>query len=94
MPQQTRVMKNVLGTSTTLTDDFLDSMREVVDPPADLVAVDMCQGDDYKVFADLVKNHQVWEDDGSPSRKLPEDSRGASDWRVARRRATGGSWRG
>ena len=72
MPQQTRVMKNVLGTSTTLTDDFLDSLREVVDPPADLVAVDMCQGDDYKVFADLVKNHQVWEDDGSPSRKLPE----------------------
>ncbi len=75
MPQQTRLMKNVLGTSTTLNDAFLDSMREVVDPPADMVAVTMCEGGAHKVFADLVKNHEVWEDDGSPSRKLPEDVR-------------------
>jgi hypothetical protein len=75
MPQQTALMKNVLGTSTTLTDAYLDSMREVTDPPADRVAVTMCEGGGYKVFADLVKNHQVWEDDGSPSRKLPEDVR-------------------
>ena len=68
-------MKNVLGTSTTLSDAYLDSMREVTDPPADLVAVTMCEGGGYKVFADLVKNHQVWEDDGSPSRRLPEDVR-------------------
>jgi hypothetical protein len=31
-------MKNVLATSTTLDDAFLDSMREVVDPPADVLA--------------------------------------------------------
>ena len=56
-----------------MSDAYLDSMREVADPPADLVAVTMCEGDGYKVFADLVKKHQVWDDDGSPSRKLPED---------------------
>src|SRR5918993_3173429 len=75
MPQQTRLMKNVLGTSTTLDDAFLNRMRELVDPPADQVAVAMCEGGAYKVFADLVKKHQVWEDDGSPSRKLPEEVR-------------------
>ena len=75
MPQQSRVMNNVLGTSTTLDPAYLDSMREVVDPPADLVAVAMCEGSGFRVFADLVKNHQVWEEDGSPSRKLPEDVR-------------------
>jgi hypothetical protein len=72
MPQQTRLMKNVLGTSTMLDDAFLESMREVVDPPADLIAEAMCQGGAHRIFADLVKNHQVWEDDGSASRKLPE----------------------
>jgi hypothetical protein len=75
MSQQPRLMKNVLGTSTTLSDAYLDSMREVTDTPADLVAIAMCEGGGYKVFADLVKQHQVWEDDGSPSRKLPEDVR-------------------
>ena len=75
MPQQPSVMKNVLGTSTPLDVAFLDRMREVVDPPADLVAVTMCQGDAYKVFADLVRNRAVWDDDGEPSRKLPQDVR-------------------
>ena len=68
-------MKNVLGTSTSLDVAFLDSMREVVDPPADRVAVTMCEGDAYKVFADLVKKRAVWDDDGAPSRKLPEHLR-------------------
>ncbi len=75
MPQQASVMKNVRGGTTTLDAAFLDSMREVVDPPADLVAVAMCQGTAYRIFADLVRNHQVWEDDGAPSRKLPEEVR-------------------
>ena len=75
MSQQTRLMKNVLGASTTLDDTFLDSMRELVDPPADQVAVAMCEGGAYKVFADLVKEHEVWEDDASPSRRLPEEVR-------------------
>ena len=75
MPQQPPVMKNVLGTSTPLDAAFLDSMREVVDPPADRVAVTMCEGDAYKVFADLVKKRAVWDDDGAPSRKLPEHLR-------------------
>jgi hypothetical protein len=72
---QTRIMKNVLGSSTTLDDAFLNAMREVVDPPADKVAEVMYQGNAFRVFADLVKNHQVWDDDGAPSRKLPEDVR-------------------
>ena len=72
MTQQIAQMKNVLGTSTSLDPAFLDSMREVVDPPADLVAVAMCEGDAYRTFAELVRNHQVWEDDGSPSRRLPD----------------------
>ncbi len=75
MSQQTRLMKNVLGTSTSLDDTFLDSMRELVDPPADQVAAAMCEGGAYRIFADLVKKHEVWEDDGSPSRKLPEEVR-------------------
>ena len=44
MPQQPPVMKNVLGTSTPLDVAFLDSMREVVDPPADLRRGDDVRG--------------------------------------------------
>ena len=74
MPQQTRVMQNVLGTSTTLDEAFLDSMREVVDPPADLLAVELCEGGEYKIFADLIRKHRVWEDDGSPVRHAARGS--------------------
>jgi hypothetical protein len=75
MPQQTRVMQNVLGTSTTLDEAFLERMREVVDPPADELAVELCEGGAYKIFADLIRKHRVWEDDGSPSAMLPESLR-------------------
>jgi hypothetical protein len=75
MTQQDRLMKNVLGASTTLDVAFLDGLRAVVDPPADLVALTMCQAGAHKLFAELVKNHQVWEADGQPSRRLPDDVR-------------------
>jgi hypothetical protein len=35
----------------------------------------MCEGGAYKIFAGLVRNHEVWEDDGSPSVKLPQEVR-------------------
>jgi len=68
-------MKNVKGTITDLSDSFLDAMRRVQDPPADAVAVDMVIRGDYALFADLVRQHKVWEADGEPSLQLPDDVR-------------------
>jgi hypothetical protein len=68
-------MKNVLGSETPLTDAYLDRMREVVDPPADAVAASLCDRGAHRLVADLIKNRQMWEADGEPSRLLPEDIR-------------------
>jgi hypothetical protein len=65
-------MQNVLGTTTTLDLPFLESLRLEVDPPADRVATLMHDGGAVAVFADLVRDHSVWEADGTPSRRLPE----------------------
>jgi hypothetical protein len=68
-------VKNVLGTETTLNDTYLDGMREIQDPPADQVALGMVTRGDHVLFADLVRKHQVWEVDGQPCVRLPEDVR-------------------
>jgi hypothetical protein len=68
-------MRNVLGTETVLNYAFLDRMREVVDPPADAVAESLCDRGAHRLVADLIKNRQMWEPDGEPSRQLPEDIR-------------------
>ena len=68
-------MKNVLGTDTLLSDALLDRMRETVDPPADAVAESLCDRGAHRLVADLIKNRQMWDQDGEPSRLLPEDVR-------------------
>jgi hypothetical protein len=68
-------MKNVLGSETTLSDAFLDRMRETTDPPADAVAASLCERGAHRLVAELIKNRQMWEADGEPSRLLPEDIR-------------------
>jgi hypothetical protein len=68
-------MRNVLGTETVLNHAFLERMREAVDPPADAVAEALCDRGAHRVVADLIKNRQMWEPDGEPSRLLPEDIR-------------------
>jgi hypothetical protein len=68
-------MKNVLGTETALTDAFLDEMRGAADPPADEVATALCDRGAHRLVADLIKHRQMWDQDGEPSRLLPEDIR-------------------
>jgi len=68
-------MRNVLGTETTLDNAFLDGMRQIQDPPADAVAVGMVTRGDHALFAELVRQHKVWEVDGSPCLRLPADVR-------------------
>ena len=69
-------MKNVLGTETVLSGAFLDQMRETIDPPADAVAASLCDRGAHRLVGELIKNRQMWESDGEPSRLLPEDIRG------------------
>jgi hypothetical protein len=68
-------MKNVLGQQVELSDAFLDRMRETVDPPADAVATSLVERGAHRLVADLIKNRQMWDADGAPSRLLPEDIR-------------------
>lgn len=68
-------MKNVLGQETALTDEFLDRMRETVDPSGDAVASALVERDAHRLVADLIKKRQMWDADGAPSRLLPEDIR-------------------
>jgi hypothetical protein len=66
-------------------------MRETVDPPADAVAASLCDSGAHRLVADLIKNRQMWEADGEPSRLLPEDIRAymkvastLPTWRITR----------
>ncbi|MEP7116754.1 MAG: oxygenase MpaB family protein [Acidobacteriota bacterium] len=68
-------MKNILGTTTSLDIAFLERLRHEADPPADRVAALMHDGNVFGLFAELVRNHEVWDPDGEPSRRLPEDVR-------------------
>jgi hypothetical protein len=68
-------MKNVLGTETRLDDAFLDRMRQTVDPPADAVARSLVERGAHRLVGDLMKNRQMWDADGEPSRLLPDDVR-------------------
>ncbi|MGH9308936.1 MAG: oxygenase MpaB family protein [Vicinamibacterales bacterium] len=68
-------MRNVLGTETRLDDAFLDGMRQTVDPPADAVARSLVERDAHRLVGELMKNRQMWDPDGEPSRLLPEDVR-------------------
>lgn len=68
-------MKNVLGGETALDAAFLDRMRETADPSADDVAATVVEGNAYKQVAELMRNRQMWDSDGEPSRALPEDIR-------------------
>ena len=49
-------------------------MRQTIDPPADAVA-DAGRAGAHRLVADLIKNRQMWDADGEPSRLLPEDIR-------------------
>ena len=68
-------MTNVLGTTTSLDTAFLDGLRQEADPPADRIAEAMREGGDHALFADLVRQHEVWDADGQPSRKLSPEVR-------------------
>jgi hypothetical protein len=68
-------MKNVLGAEISLDDALLDGMRQVADPPADRVAASMCERGDHRVFAQLIKSQQVWQENGEPSPLLQPDVR-------------------
>jgi hypothetical protein len=68
-------MKNVLGQEQRLDDAFLDQMRQTVDPPADAVAATLVDQGAHRLVAELIKNRQMWDSDGEPSRRLPEDIR-------------------
>ena len=67
-------MKNVLGQEVKLENAFLDRMRETIDPPADAVAATLEQGA-ASLVKDLIRQRRMWDDDGEPSRALPEDIR-------------------
>ena len=67
-------MKSVLGQEVKLDDAFLDRMRESIDPPADAVAATLEQGA-ATLVKDLMRQRKMWDDDGEPSRLLPEDIR-------------------
>ena len=73
--QVTEAMKNVLGQELRLDDAFLDRMRQTVDPPADAVATTLVDQGAHRLVATLIKNRQMWDADGEPSRLLPEDVR-------------------
>jgi hypothetical protein len=68
-------MKNVLGGEVTLNDLFLDRMRQAIDPPADAVAQSLVERGSDRLVAELMRNRQMWDADGEPSRLLPEDVR-------------------
>jgi hypothetical protein len=68
-------MKNVLGAAVTLDDAFLNRMRETIDPPADAVAATLIQQGALPLVRDLMRQRKMWEDDGEPSRLLPDDIR-------------------
>src|SRR5829696_2786771 len=61
----------------TFSDDFLDEMREVGDPPADATIAEIFDGHDVgavnKVMKTLIAN------DGVPTKKLPRAVRGYLD---------------
>jgi hypothetical protein len=68
-------MKNVLGQETQLDDAFLNQMRETIDPPADAVATTLIAQGARDTVKDLMRQRKMWDDDGEPSRLLPEDIR-------------------
>jgi hypothetical protein len=68
-------MKNVLGGELSLSDLFLDRMRQTIDPPADAVAKSLVERGSHRLVGDLMRNRQMWDADGEPSRLLPEDVR-------------------
>jgi len=68
-------MRTVLGTQTALDGALLDRMREAGDPPADAVATALCERGAHRIVADLIRDRQMWDPDGEPSRLLPEDIR-------------------
>lgn len=68
-------MKNVLGQDLQLDDAFLDRMRETIDPPADTVALTLVEQNARDTVKDLIRQRKMWDDDGEPSRLLPEDIR-------------------
>jgi hypothetical protein len=68
-------MKNVLGQDTRLDDAFLNQMRETIDPPADAVATTLIAQGARNTVKDLMRQRKMWDDDGEPSRLLPEDIR-------------------
>lgn len=68
-------MRNVLGTETILDEAFLDRMRQTQDPSADAVAEVVCQRGEERAIAERIKNRQMWDDDGEPSRELPPEIR-------------------
>ena len=68
-------MKNVLGQHVALEDAVLDRMRETIDPPADAVATTLVEQGAAGLVKDLMRQRKMWDDDGEPSRLLPEDIR-------------------
>src|SRR5215207_5140288 len=68
-------MKNVLGQDVELEDAFLDRMRDTIDPPGDAVATTLIAQGAVSLVKDLMQQRKMWNDDGEPSRQLPEDIR-------------------
>jgi ER-bound oxygenase mpaB/B'/Rubber oxygenase, catalytic domain len=68
-------MRNVLGRDVQLDDAFLDRMRQTIDPSADAVARTLVEQNLHRLVGDLIKQRQMWDPDGEPSRLLPEDIR-------------------
>ena len=56
-------------TATTWTDEFLDEMRELGDPPADAVVAELFAGDEVGAVNRLMKT--LIANDGAPPAKLP-----------------------
>jgi hypothetical protein len=68
-------MQNVLGQELPLDDAYLDRMRQTIDPPADAVAESLVDQGARDTVKDLMRQRKMWDDDGQPSRLLPEDIR-------------------
>ena len=58
-----------------LEDAYLDRMRETIDAPADAVATTLIEQGAAGLVKDLMRQRKMWDDDGEPSRLLPEDIR-------------------
>lgn len=68
-------MRNVLGSETALDIAFLNQMRETTDAPADEAAASLFEAGSHRLVAELIRNRQMWDPDGEPSRRLPEQIR-------------------